>query len=144
MIIAGNHADAGTEFDYWTQEVKPHLKGNVEYVGPVNDVQKNKLLGKAAALIVPIEWNEPFGIVFAEALACGTPVISCPRGALPEIVRVGMDGFLARSFDEACNAVATVHRISRAVCRKRAEDYFSASVVSTQYEQLYAERTGGL
>jgi glycosyltransferase involved in cell wall biosynthesis len=144
LIIAGNHATSGTEFDYWTQEIKPQLTGDIEYVGPVDDVQKNELLGRAAALIVPIEWNEPFGMVFAEALACGTPVISCPRGALPEIVRAGMDGFLAKSVDEACAAVASLHKISRGVCRKRVEDYFSPSVISAQYEQLYSERANGL
>ena len=75
---------------------------------------------------MPIEWNEPFGIVFAEALACGTPVISCPRGALPEIVRQGVDGFLVTSIEEACNAVAKIEKIDRRNCRKRAEDCFSA------------------
>jgi glycosyltransferase involved in cell wall biosynthesis len=141
LIIAGNYVSAGAEFDYWMQEIRPQLTADVEYVGPVDDIQKNELLGQAAALIVPIEWNEPFGIVFAEALACGTPVISCPRGALPEIVRDGMDGFLASSVDEACNAVASLNKISRVVCRKRAEEYFSRSVISGQYEQLYVERT---
>jgi glycosyltransferase involved in cell wall biosynthesis len=144
LVIAGNHVSSGLESDYWTQEIKPQLRGNIEYVGPVDDVQKRELLGQAAALIVPIEWNEPFGIVFAEALACGTPVISCPRGALPEIVRDGVDGFLASSIDEACHAVASLDKISRAVCRKRAEDYFSPPVISAQYEQLYAERAGEL
>ena len=71
-------------------EILPQIgQDGVTYVGPVDDAQKNELLGKALALIVPIEWEEPFGIVFIEALACGTPVITCPRGALPEIVRDG-------------------------------------------------------
>ena len=100
LIIAGNHANSGPEFDYWTDEIAPHLGGAIEYVGPVDDQQKNALLGQAAALIVPIEWNEPFGIVFAEALACGTPVISCPRGALPEIVRARRR-WLSRNHDRA-------------------------------------------
>jgi glycosyltransferase involved in cell wall biosynthesis len=140
LIIAGNHAKSGPEFDYWTNEIAPHLGGEIEYVGPIDDQQKNTLLGQAAALIVPIEWNEPFGLVFAEALACGTPVISCPRGALPEIVRQGVDGFLVNSIAEACNAVANIDKIERANCRRRAEDCFSATVVSAQYEQLYLER----
>ena len=63
------------------REIEPHLGADgIEYVGPVDDVAKNELLGRAAAMVVPIEWEEPFGIVFAESLACGTPVISCPRG----------------------------------------------------------------
>jgi glycosyltransferase involved in cell wall biosynthesis len=140
LIIAGNHADSGPERDYWAHEIAPQLGGAIEYVGPVDDRQKNDLLGKAAALIVPIEWNEPFGLVFAEALACGTPVISCPRGALPEIVRPGIEGFLVNSVDEACEAVGHIGTIDRSACRKRAEECFSASVVSAQYEQLYQDR----
>jgi glycosyltransferase involved in cell wall biosynthesis len=140
LIIAGNHAIAGPEFDYWTQEIMPHLGGPVEYVGPIVDEQKDTLLGQAAALLVPIEWNEPFGIVFAEALACGTPVISCPRGALPEIVRHGTDGFLVDSIDSACEAVESLDTIDRAACRARAEQWFSLLVITAQYEKLYRER----
>lgn len=142
LIIAGNHASSGPDLDYWTNEIAPHLGGAVEYIGPVDDQQKNAVLGQAAALIVPIEWNEPFGIVFAEALACGTPVISCPRGALPEIIRHGVDGFLVTTIEEACNAVAEIKKIDRLNCRKRVEDHFSATVVSAQYERLYEECLG--
>src|SRR5262249_24404718 len=116
LIIAGNHAETGREFDYWTREIAPQLGGRVEYVGPVDDAHKNALLGEAAAMIVPIEWNEPFGIVFTEALACGTPVISCGRGGLPEIVRPGIDGFLVNSVEEGCDAVINLHKIDRAAC----------------------------
>jgi glycosyltransferase involved in cell wall biosynthesis len=140
LIIAGNHAERGSELDYWMREIAPQLWNGIEYVGPVDDAQKNALLGRAAALIVPIEWNEPFGIVFAEALACGTPVISCPRGALPEIVRHGTDGFLVESLDQACEAVERVHTIDRAVCRERVKQLFSLPVIAAQYEQLYRER----
>jgi glycosyltransferase involved in cell wall biosynthesis len=91
-------------------------------------------------MIVPIEWEEPFGIVFAEALACGTPVISSPRGALPEIVRQGIDGYLVNNVDEACTAVDNLSRIDRRNCRKRVEECFSASVIVEQYEQLYQTR----
>jgi glycosyltransferase involved in cell wall biosynthesis len=140
LIIAGNHASSGPEFEYWTNEIMPHLGTLIEYIGAVDDQQKNTLLGQAAALIVPIEWNEPFGIVFAEALACGTPVISCPRGALPEIVRQGVDGFLTASVEEACDAVAKIDEIDRRDCRRRAEDRFSAKLIAAQYERLYKER----
>ena len=140
LIIAGNHADRGHELEYWRQEIAPQLGDAIEYVGPVDDAQKDLLLGRAAALIVPVEWNEPFGIVFAEALACGTPVISCPRGALPEIVRHGTDGFLVDSVDQACEAVESLDTIDRAVCRERAEQLFSLPVITAQYERLYRER----
>jgi glycosyltransferase involved in cell wall biosynthesis len=143
LIIAGNHAASGPEFDYWTREIEPQLGGDIEYVGPVDDTQKNALLGRAAAMVVPIEWDEPFGMVFTEALACGTPVITCPRGALPEIVRPGIDGFLVSSIEEACNAVANLQEIDRSACRRRAEELFSVPVIAAQYEQLYEERIAG-
>ena len=139
LILAGNHADDDSEHGrYWREEIVPHLgHDGVEYVGPVDDVQKNRLLGQAAAMIVPIEWEEPFGIVFAEALACGTPVISCPRGALPEIVRPGVDGFLVRDAEEAAAGIAQLTGLDRADCRARAESCFSKEVIVGQYEALY-------
>ena len=140
MVIAGNHALTGPEGRYWEEEIAPQLKsGSVEYVGEVNDAQKAELLGQAAAMIVPVEWDEPFGIVFAEALACGTPVISTSRGALPEIVTQGVEGFLVNSIEEGCNAVARVGEIDRHACRRRAAEHFSAGVVVSRYERLYAE-----
>jgi glycosyltransferase involved in cell wall biosynthesis len=137
LLIAGNHGDAGEEGRYWQEEIKPQLGTGIDYVGPINDQQKNELLGQAAAMLVPIEWEEPFGIVFAEALACGTPIISCPRGALPEIVRPGVDGFLIRSVEEACLAVERLPSIDRRDCRQRAAECFSSIVVLDHYERLY-------
>jgi glycosyltransferase involved in cell wall biosynthesis len=138
LLIAGNYSTSGEEGRYWEEEIVPHLgKDGIEYIGTVNDEQKNLLLGKAAAMIVPIQWQEPFGIVFAEALACGTPVISCPFGALPEIVRHGIDGYLVNNVEEACVAIDQLSEIDRRNCRQRAEQYFSASVVVEKYEQLY-------
>lgn len=140
LLIAGNYSTVGEAGKYWKEEILPHLdKDGIEYVGTVDDVQKNKLLGQAAAMIVPIEWNEPFGIVFAEALACGTPVISCPRGALPEIVRQRIDGYLINSVEEACDAVKNLDKINRGNCRQRVEDCFSASVIVDKYEELYSQ-----
>lgn len=138
LIIAGNHGTTGEIGKYWQEEIVPHLgKDGIEYIGAVNDTQKNELLGQAAAMIVPIEWDEPFGIVFAEALACGTPVISCPRGALPEIIRQGIDGYLINSIEEAVIAVKELPSISRYNCRERVEKYFSAHIILEQYEKLY-------
>jgi glycosyltransferase involved in cell wall biosynthesis len=140
LIIAGNHSETGEAGRYWREEIIPHLdKDGIEYIGPVNDTQKNALLGQAAAMVVPIEWEEPFGIVFAEALACGTPIISSPLGALPEIVRPGVDGYLARNLEEVCTAIQKLPEINRQECRQRAEAYFSKTIVVSQYEELYAD-----
>ena len=138
LIIAGNHAETGHEADYWKQQIEPWIgRDGIEYIGPVNDEQKNRVLGQARAMVVPIQWNEPFGIVFAEALACGTPIISCPRGSLPEIVRPGIDGFLIRSIEEGCEAVAKLGTIDRASCRRRAEQLYSPDVVTERYLDFY-------
>ncbi|MEP0885047.1 glycosyltransferase [Trichocoleus sp. ST-U3] len=138
LLIAGNYSTTGEQGRYWQEEIVPHLgRDGIEYVGSVNDEQKNALLGQAAAMIVPIEWEEPFGIVFAEALACGTPVISCPLGALPEIIRPGIDGYLVNDLEEACTAIYNLPQLDRRNCRQRAEDCFSASVIVDKYEQLY-------
>ncbi len=138
LIVAGNHADSGPEADYWREKIEPEIgHGGIEYVGPVDDAQKIGLLGRARAMLVPIQWNEPFGIVFAEALACGTPVISCPAGALPEIVRNGREGFLVKTLEEGCDAVRRLGEIDRAACRDRAERHFSVKAVVGCYVELY-------
>jgi glycosyltransferase involved in cell wall biosynthesis len=145
LILAGNHGDSGEEGRYWAEEIVPHLgKDGIDYIGPLDDAQKNLRLGKAAALLVPIEWEEPFGIVFAEALACGTPIISCPRGALPEIVRSGTDGFLVNGVDEAAQAIRRLPEIRRADCRRRAEDSFSSDRMVDGYLKVYQELLGRL
>jgi glycosyltransferase involved in cell wall biosynthesis len=138
LVIAGNHAESGTEAEYWRRRIAPEIgRDGIEYVGPVDDSQKDELLGGARAMVVPIQWNEPFGIVFAEALACGTPVISCPRGALPEIVRSGREGFLVDGVEEGCDAVRRLGEIDRAACRDRAERHFSVKAVVGRYVELY-------
>lgn len=139
LIIAGNHSEKeDDEGRYWREQIRPKIDGKtVDYVGPVNDKQKNELLGQAAALIVPVQWEEPFGIVFAEALACGTPVISFPRGALPEIVQSGREGFLVRSERELAEAVNKIATIDRAACRRKAETCFSTEAIVPAYEALY-------
>lgn len=145
LLIAGNQVNSPAGKRYWEEEIAPHLgKNRIEYIGAVNDVQKNELLGQAAAMLVPIEWDEPFGIVFAEALACGTPVISCPRGALPEIVRQATDGFLINSIAAACAAVEKLPQINRYHCRQRVELHFSAEAIVNQYEALYQKLAGEL
>jgi glycosyltransferase involved in cell wall biosynthesis len=138
LVIAGNHAEQGPEADFWREKILPWIgREGVEYVGPVDDEQKSKLLGAARAMVVPIQWNEPFGIVFAEALACGTPVISCPRGSLPEIVRPGIEGFLINSIEEGCQAVEHLGTIDRASCRRRAELEYAPEVIVGKYVDLY-------
>jgi glycosyltransferase involved in cell wall biosynthesis len=145
LLIAGNHFEDGENGQYWNEQIRPWLgREGIEYVGPVDDRQKNDLLGQAAAMLVPVQWEEPFGIVFAESLACGTPVISTPRGALPEIVREGKDGYLCQSVDEMAGAVKRLSSIRREDCRERVESAFSRERVTDRYEMLYREMTSPL
>jgi len=143
LLIAGNRVESGSAEGYWDREIAPHLgKDGIEYVGTVDDAQKNELLGKAAAMVVPIEWDEPFGIVFAEALACGTPVISTPRGAVPEIVEHGVHGFHIANVEEGVAAVQRLGEIDRLKCRQHVAAHFTAAKVADRYLQLYREAIG--
>jgi glycosyltransferase involved in cell wall biosynthesis len=140
LVLAGNHSADATAARYWREHVEPAIDGqSISYVGPVDDGQKNALLGRAAALLVPVQWDEPFGLVFAEALACGTPVISSPRGALPEIVREGETGFLVRTTAEGVAAVRAAARLSRASCRRDAEARFSPRTAVDRFLGLYQD-----
>ena len=138
LTIAGNVPEQSLCRRYFEQQILPHLDGtDVLYMGPVNDEEKNKLLGQSAALLMPLLWDEPFGIVMAEALACGTPVVGLRRGSLPEIVEDGVNGFICENVEQMVAAVAELASIDRKRCRQIAEDKFSDSVVVQSYENLY-------
>jgi glycosyltransferase involved in cell wall biosynthesis len=138
LILAGNRPESGSGREFWNREIAPHLgRDGVEWVGEVDDARKNELLGRAAALVLPIRWDEPFGIVFPEAFAAGTPVIACPRGAVPEIVEDGRTGFFISSAADGAAAVGRLGQIDRAACRAAAESRFSLEVCSRAYLGLY-------
>ena len=140
LVIAGNVATGGADARFYEQEIAPHVDGDrVTYVGSVDDEQKNALLRQSAALLMPIEWDEPFGIVMAEAFACGTPVIAFRRGSVAEVVEDGRTGFHCSTIDEAAAAVSRLATIDRAVVRARCERRFSHDAIVTAYEQLYTE-----
>lgn len=141
LVIAGN---IPSDKQAWVDaHVLPLIDGKqITYIGPVNDAQKNKLLGRAAAFLMPILWEEPFGIVMAEALACGTPVIGLNRGAVPEVVEDGISGIVRNTLDELVDAIDAPFDLSRQACRKRAESAYSESVIVDQYVQLYQQIVG--
>ena len=119
LIIAGNIPERAQCRHYFDQKIAPHLDGtDVLYVGPVIDQEKNELLGQSAALLMPLLWDEPFGIVMAEALACGTPVVGLRRGSLPEIVEDGVNGFICENVEQMVAAVANLASIDRKQCRQ--------------------------
>jgi len=140
LIIAGNRVTDGPDAGYFDRVIAPQVDGDrVTYVGPVDDAAKNSWLGRAAALLMPIEWEEPFGIVMAEAGACGTPVIAFARGSVPEVVRDGVNGFVCRTVDEAAGAVQALDTIDRSRVRADCEARFSGRAITDQYERLYIE-----
>jgi glycosyltransferase involved in cell wall biosynthesis len=136
LILAGNVPDAHRV--WFETEVAPHIDGRrVRYVGPVDDVQKSELLGQARALVMPVLWQEPFGIVMAEAMACGTPVLGLDCGAVAEVVDDGVSGFVRLNVDELVEAVGRVGEIDRAACRARVETHYSDHAVIDAYLELY-------
>jgi len=144
LVIAGNVPDAPVEQAYFEDRVEPFLDGaQIQYVGPVDDEEKNEFLGRAAAFLMPIEWEEPFGIVMAEAMACGTPVIGFNRGSVPEVVDDGTTGFVCDTVDEMAAVVERIPSLNRTACRRRCEDCFSAGAIVDAYVNLYeAHRSG--
>jgi len=135
LIIAGNIPQE--QLPYFNSEIAPFLSDQIIYVGEVNDIQKNELLRTAAALLMPIQWNEPFGIVMTEAMACGTPVIAFNRGSVPEIVINESNGFVCSTIAEMILAVNKIDRIDRSFVRKDCEERFSAEVIVANYIAIY-------
>ena len=140
LIIAGNISSLADEREFYEREVAPRIDGSiVTYIGPVDDAQKNDLLGRAAAMLLPIEWEEPFPVVLPESLLCGTPVIAFRRGGVPEGIDHGRTGFNCDTIEEMCAAVARLGEIDRGTCRLEAERRFSDRTITDDYERLYRQ-----
>ena len=134
LILAGIIQDE----DYYNRHINPHLDGvNAEYVGSLGPVQRSQMLGKACALLHPINFNEPFGLSVVESMACGTPVIAFNKGSMPELIKNSKNGFLVDTVDEAIDAVAMINDINRAYCRSHVERYFAINRMVEEYIQVY-------
>jgi glycosyltransferase involved in cell wall biosynthesis len=124
--------------EYFSAVIEPKIKPPmIEYIGEIDDRQKSEFLGGAMALMFSIDWPEPFGLAMIESLACGTPVIARPCGAVPEVIRPGVTGFLASEIDELVDAVGKIDSISRARCRREFEERFTSEVMVAKYEKIY-------
>ena len=124
---------------YYEQVIKPMLNDpTIEFLGPVNEKRKLDLMGNALALLEPIHWPEPFGMVFIEALACGTPVLTCPHGSVPELLRDGETGFACESDDDLVAAVQQVRQVSRAGCREYVRQKFDIREMALEYVEVYS------
>lgn len=138
LVIAGNIPDAHRQ--WFDRTIAPQIDGHaVTFVGPVDDRAKNELLGTAAAFLMPILWEEPFGIVMAEAMACGAPVLGFRRGAVPEVVEHGVTGFVEDDVGALVASVAGLGSLSRRACRDRVVAFYSDEVIVDAYERVYRE-----
>ncbi len=124
--------------DYFERAVEPLLRSAVvEYVGEISDEEKDQFLGNAYALLFPIDWPEPFGLVMIEAMACGTPVIAYDGGAVSEVIEEGRTGFIVKEVEGATEAVRRVPQLSRVRCRQVFEKRFTAARMASNYLQAY-------
>jgi glycosyltransferase involved in cell wall biosynthesis len=124
--------------DYFRDTIEPMLAGaDVEFIGEINDDQKNKFLGEALALLFPIDWPEPFGLVMIEAMACGTPVLAFRRGSVEEVIEDGVTGRIVDTTEEAVAALPQVLALDRQVVRRRFEERFSATRMAKDYVNVY-------
>jgi glycosyltransferase involved in cell wall biosynthesis len=138
LFVAGNVPHTPDNLAYYKTEIEPLMDGGqIIFLGPLNDSEKNKYLRQSKALLFPIEWDEPFGMVMIEAMACGTPVIAYKRGSVPEIVKDGINGFIAKDEQDIQQKLSMLHTIDRNTCRKIAEKRFDVRVIAQNYLSLF-------
>ena len=134
LILAGIIQDQA----YYGQHVAPYIDNDkVIYAGSVGPIERNRMLGKACALLHPIQFDEPFGLSVIESMACGTPVIAFDRGSMPELIENGKNGFLVNNVDGAIEAVARIKEIDRAYCRRHVERHFTVGRMIQEYIKVY-------
>ena len=140
LKIAGEVQPAHRE--YFERKVKPQLDGKlVEYIGPADLAAKNELLGNSLAMLFPIQWNEPFGLVMVEAMACGTPVLASPGGSVPEVVQNGVSGYICRTVREMVKRVGDLPLDPQKIRAYVAENFSTEQMVN-KYLALYEEAAG--
>lgn len=142
IVLAGEPMTE-EERRYFADEVEPLIdQDRVRYIGGVDDRQKAALLGGAAALVFPIEWDEPFGITMVEAMACGTPVVAIARGSVPEVIDEGVTGYFASKLEDLAELLELACRLDRRRVRAHAEQRFGVSAMVDAYETMYREALG--
>ena len=133
--------------DYWNEIIKPMIalhSGVVEFIGEINEREKGDFLGDAMALILPIDWPEPFGLVMIEAMACGTPIVAFRAGSVPEIVQEGVSGFIVNNIEEAAKAVVRTEFLDRTLVRADFESRFTVERMARDYLSLYGHAAESL
>jgi glycosyltransferase involved in cell wall biosynthesis len=128
--------------EYWDQKIEPMVRAhkNVEFIGEITEREKADFLGQAHALLFPIDWDEPFGLVMIEAMSCGTPVIAYGRGSVPEVIDHGLSGYIVSNAKDAVKAVSSVQDLDRAKVRATFEERFTVERMTRDYVELYRKR----
>jgi hypothetical protein len=142
LVLAGR-VEVPEEEAYFEERLRPLIDDRVLFLGEVDTEQKRSLLAGARALLFPIEWDEPFGMVVVEALACGTPVVAFRRGAVPELVEDGVTGFVVDDVEGMIDAMGEIGRLDRAACRRSVEGRFDIDRMVRDYEALYRRVSRG-
>ena len=136
LVMAGIIQDE----EYFREFITPHIDDDtVRYIGSVRPAKKSEVLGRAFAMLHPINFDEPFGLSVIEAMACGTPVIANNRGSMPELIQENLNGFLVSDTESAVHAVGRIGEIDRAFCRKTVKDHFTIEAMAQRYIQVYEQ-----
>ena len=122
---------------YFKTKIKPRLTKKIQYIGELSQEELSDFYGQAKACLYPIEWEEPFGLIMVEAMACGTPVIAFNRGSVKEVIKNGRTGFVVKNMKEMVGAIKNIDQIDRSACLKRVEDLFSYQQMVSGYEEVY-------
>ena len=136
IVLAGK-LNEPAEVEYFEREVRPRLGDGAEYLGEADAAAKRELFAGARCLVFPIQWEEPFGMVMIEAMACGTPVVATRRGSVPEIVAHGQTGIVVDRLEDLPAAIGLAEDLDPAACRRRAEERFDLPVMAAGYERVY-------
>ena len=137
LIIGGNISHTADNYNYFKTEIEPQIDNEqIKYLGPLNDAEKNTFLKRARAFLFPIEWDEPFGMVMIEAMACGTPVIAFNHGSVPEVVS-DQTGIIVNTLEEMVAAIKLIDKIDRKTCREAAIKQFDVSIIAKKYINLF-------
>ena len=136
-IVIAAKCQEPTEVEYFERQIRPRLGPGVDFVGQVEGDRKKDLLARARCLVFPIQWNEPFGIVMIEAMACGTPVVAMNRGSVPEVIADGVTGVICDDLRDFPAAIERAGDLDPAACRARVEERFDIATMVTRYEEAY-------
>ncbi len=138
LVLAGKCTER-IEQEFFDERVRPLLGRDTEWLGQVSDSEKKQLFARARCLVFPVQWDEPFGMVMVEAMACGTPVVALRRGAVPEVVEDGVTGFVCGQPAELATAIAKAGELEPKLCRQRVLEHFDLPVMARGYEAAFRQ-----